>query len=195
MSVRNARALLTALVVTTAPALAWASEEAATHEPSLDGRGIFFKGINIAILFAILAYVLKGPVAAFFGGRRDRIAADLAAAEEARRQAQARLDEVDRKLSAAADEGAALLRKAEHEAQAEREQILSAARAEADRLRDVAQDDIRRAADLARAELRAYAAELAYEQATRVLEREIGGADQDRLLREYLERFAKVVPS
>ena len=170
-------------------------ESGGLAEPHLVWRDIFWKGLNFGILIAVLVYVLKQPVAAFFGDRRKKIETELAEARAAKEEAEAKLAEIERELERADSEAADLLKKAEEEAAAEREQILKAAESESERIREVAQEEIRRATLVARNELRAYAAELATERAAKIVEREIRDDDQRRLLDQYLEGIGRTMPS
>lgn len=186
---RRTAAMVLSILLLAAPALA--SSEGAGHEPSLDGRLIFWKGLNVAILFGVLFHFLKKPVAEIFVSRRRKIAEDLAEARAARDEASRKLAEVEQKISAADAEVSALMKKAEEEATAERELILKAAHDEAARIKDLAQDEIRRATDLARRELAAHAAELATERARELLKDQIRPEDRARLLSTYLAKLSE----
>ena len=170
-----------------APALAAEAGSAGAHEPKLEWNIIGWKALNFAILMAALVYVLKKPIAEFFGSRRAQIQKDLDEARQARDEARATLAEVEAKLSKAEAETEAMLAKAEEEATAEREQILKSAEAEAVRIRELAREEVSRATDQARQELRAYAAELAVEQARELLVAEMKDADRQALIDEYVQ--------
>lgn len=143
-------------------------------------------------VFAFLIHKYAWPaVRDFLSSRRKEVAGAMAAAEQARREAdeirrefaakEAALDETRRRLLDEIRQGAA----------ADRERALSEAQAAAARLRADAERQAEHDLARARRELRAEAAKLAAELAEKDVRARLTDADRARLVREFVEGVAK----
>jgi F-type H+-transporting ATPase subunit b len=169
-----------ALVLAALPAHA----EAGAHGGEL--RDLLFSALNFALLIGVLVYFTRKPIAEFFGDRRRRIQAELKAASDLRAEAEARYAKWQRRLMDLESELAGIRQTARERAATEREQILADATAGAERIRRDAITAVDQELRRAQAQLRQEAADLALQLATETLRRQVTGADQDRLLDEFV---------
>ena len=141
-----------------------------------------FQAFNLALLLGVLFYFGRKPIAEFFSTRRGSQAAELLAqAEKRNSELQRRLVSLGSDIEGIRDESA---RRAEQEA----ERILNDARDAAERIRRDAQAGVAQELRRAQADLREEAAELALEIAARKLAENVGDADRDRLVDEFILR-------
>ena len=168
------------------PGLLPAAAHAAVGEA---GPGRFaWEILNLLLLLAVLFFVARKPVVAYFGERRRAVAKDMASAERLLGDAEARLAEWSARADRLAEEVVQIKSSARRAAEQERETILAEARATAERLRRSAGADVERELLLAKAELRREAAELAVEIAGSVLREKLADADRARLFDEFVSR-------
>jgi len=170
------------------PALAQESEPS----PADSTTGWVFRWLNFAIVLAAAIYALR-KAAPFFRNRADEISQKIAegtrareAAEQQRREAQARLAGIETEV-------AEMRAEAKRSAQAEAERLRALARSEADAVERSAQAEIAAAERAARLELKTLAARIAVERAEAVLRQELSPQAESALFRTFvaeLERSA-----
>ena len=173
------QALLPALAVQRA----WA-EAGGEHagEPGLSP----WPTLNFLLLLGVLYYFGREPIQSLFRERRGKIQADLDTAAEKLREAEAKHSQLQRQLQHLAEELERIRSAARSRAEQERDQLLSDARAAAARLRSDAQAAIAQEGQRARAALRGEAAELALSLAAERLRLEVGAADRERLIDDFI---------
>jgi len=154
-------------------------------------RDLLFSVLNLVLLLGVLAYFTRKPLADFFAARRTAIQKELAAAAELRAEAEARYAKWQRRLLDLEGELAGIRQTARERAAAEREQILADATASAERIRRDASAAVEQELRRARTQLRQEAADLAVELASETLKRQVGPADQDRLLDEFVQTIER----
>lgn len=115
--------------------------------------------LNLLIFFGALAYILKRPLSEAYKAKREKIRAELIRAEEARKEALARLAEAEARLARLDAEKAEVIEQAKAEAAAESERISAELRSEIRRLRDQADNEIDRKSQQIRAKLKRFSAE------------------------------------
>jgi F-type H+-transporting ATPase subunit b len=157
-----------------------------TSEPSALATGWYLP--NFLILVTILWYFGRGPLKEHLVQRRAGLAEAIAEAERQRLAAEDRHQEYREKLERIGEEMAGLKQAMREEAEREKERILAAARDEAARIRHEAEFTSRQELSKARAALREEAAALTVELAEKVIRQVINDQDQERILRDYLER-------
>ncbi len=140
---------------------------------------------NLIVLFGVIYIFTREPIRNFLRGRREDIARDIAAARQAREEAERKLAEIEARQARLEEELAEIRREAEAEAARERERILAQAEAEAGKILAAAGREIDGLSRAARQELKAYAARLAVEMAR---ERITAGLDTDARHR-LVDRF------
>lgn len=178
-----ARGIATAL----APEGAHAAD---AHHAFLGVPDLVWKTLNLALFLALLVYLLRKPIAKFFGDRRGEVAATLERAEQNRARAEALAAELGEKVSRLESELAELRAKAERDARADQEALLAEADAEAKKLVERTRHEIESRVRAARAELTAYAGDLSIDLARDLLEKSVTADDQRRLLQEGLVALA-----
>jgi len=149
-------------------------------------RDLLFSALNFALLIGVLVYFARKPIVDFFADRRRRIQDELKAAADLRTEAETRYAKWQRRLMDLESELAEIRATARERAAAEREHILADAAAGAERIRRDALAAVDQELLRARAQLRREAADLALELASEALRRQVTGADQDRLLDEFV---------
>ncbi len=153
---------------------------------------LFWRVANLVLLLAVLVVFARKPVQGFFRDRRDRIQSEVEAAARMRDEAEERHARLQRQLADLESELTRIRTTARERAQSERERIIADARASADRVREDARIAIDQELRRAREELRREAADMSVELAAELLRTEVGEADRDRLLDEFI---GKVEPS
>jgi F-type H+-transporting ATPase subunit b len=149
-------------------------------------RDLLFSAFNFALLIGVLVYFARKPILGFFADRRRRIQDELKAAADLRTEAETRYAKWQRRLMDLESELAGIRETARERATAEREHILADAAAGAERIRRDALAAIDQELLRARAQLRREAADLALALASDILRRQVAGADQERLLDEFV---------
>jgi F-type H+-transporting ATPase subunit b len=153
-------------------------------------RGEILDLINLVILIAVLAYLLRKPIGRFFNQRSEEIRKSLEDGRKALAAAQNQLAAAEEKLRRLKDEIAVLKESASREMAAERERMLQAAQEEGERILASARSMIHSATQAAKLELRVYAARQATELAEKMIKDRMNEQDQTRLV----DRFLRAVP-
>ena len=175
-------ARLTALLALVAiPTLAAEASTSPTDSPA----GQFFHWLNAAIVIAFIVYGLR-KAAPYFRARADEISRKIAegarareAAEQQRRDAQAKLAGIDKEV-------AELRVEVKHASETEAERIRALAKTDAEAIERAAQAEIGAAERAARIELRALAARMAVERAESVLRQRLTPAAEAALFDSFV---------
>ena len=159
------------------------------------GAATGFNGGDILatlLIFLILMFLLKkfawGPLMGVMQEREELVAKDIDAAETARKETQALLEEQKALLKEARTEAQAIIEGAKKQGEATREDIVGAARAEADRLKESAVRDIEAEKEKAIAAVREEVVSLSVLAASKVLGKEISEADNSALIKETIAK-------
>jgi len=147
-----------------------------------------YQGLNLALLLGVLFYFGRKPISEFFATRRGDIKSELEASAALLTEAEARNAELQRRLVDLGSEIEGIQEEAGRRAEEEAERILVDARATADRIRRDAQAAVAQELRRAQGELREEAADLALEIAARKLNDQVGDADRERLVDEFILR-------
>jgi F-type H+-transporting ATPase subunit b len=152
---------------------------------------VVWKTANLLLFFGLMWWVLKKPLASFFGERRAEVAKNLEKAEEDRRRAEALAAELSARLAQIETELSNLKAAARRDAEAEHGALLSQAAEEAGRIVSRTKGEIDSRIRHARAELTGYAGDLALEIARDLLKRNITSSDQTRLVADGVAALSK----
>ena len=144
--------------------------------------------LNFAILVGVLVYFGRGPLRDLFLSRHAQISGDIESASELLAQAEQRNAEWQRRLADLDRELDEIRASARRRAEEEREHILADAADAAERIQRDAVASVEQELRRAQASLREEAANLSVELAAEILAREVGGADRDRLMDEFISR-------
>ena len=144
----------------------------------------------LVFLFVLWKFAWQ-PLVAGLDQRESRIRSDIAAAEAARRKAEAMLADYEGRLEAVQDEVRGILAEARRDADVARQNIISDAQREATATQRRAVEEIERAKQQALKELAdTLAADVAL-ATEHVLGRTVTDQDQDRLIEEALSQLAR----
>jgi len=177
------------LAISMTTGLAGASQEG--------GHGAFdlwpfvFQVINFILLLLVL-YKFAGPgVGKFFAARSQTIRQSLKEAEDAKAEAERKLQEQEAKLNALGNEVEALRAAVENEGRTERERIIKQAEKDADTIKEqakvIAQQEIKRA----KQELKKEAGRLSLQHAEEMIRGAINDEDQTRLRNDYISQITQ----
>jgi len=177
------------LAISVAAGLAEASQEG--------GHGAFhlwpfvFQVVNFILLLVVL-YKFAGPgVKNFFAARSQTIRQSLKEAEDAKAEAERKLQENEEKLKALDKEVAELRAVVENERRLEKERIIAQAEKEAETIKEqariITQQEIKRA----KQELKKEAARLSLQHAEEMVRDTINDEDQARLRNDYISQITQ----
>lgn len=124
--------------------------------------------------------------------RNDKIREEIAAAEEARRQAREALKEYEENLAQARAEAQQMLDNAKQQQQQLAAELRAKADAELQQMRDRATRDIDAAKRAALSEIYAQTSTLATEVARKILSRDVSADDQERLVQESIQELQSI---
>lgn len=167
-----------------------AQHEAGGLDPFAGSSSIYWTILIFAVSLPFMWKVVFGPIARALVDREARARAAASAAEAAREETLRLKDAVQADLEQARREASQRVAEAKTRAEAREQEILAAARQEAERERQRTREEIERAKGAALQELRAAAVSLSVDMAERVISREFGAADQQRLVDELRREFA-----
>ena len=173
-------------VTTPGPAEAAAHAEGEVHQETIWGP--ISRAFNSAVLFGVLYYFLRKPIAAYLSSRDSEIRNDLVTAAEMKETATAQLAELQQKMAALPGELELLKARGQEEIAAEEARIERAAAAERERLIEQTRREIDLQLRIAQRELVEHASNLAVGLATERIRKHITPDDQARLVDRYLQQ-------
>jgi F-type H+-transporting ATPase subunit b len=164
-----------------------------------------YKWINFVMLIGVLYWLLVVPPAfvkenfeyaglqAILGERSQAIVAARELAKEQKVQATQGLEASAARLASIEQEAAGLVAKAHEDAERDKARMIEEATAQAEAIRAGASRDMRSEVARAERDLKAHVANLVVGIATDLVKKNFSGADQDRLVRNYLDRLGENV--
>ena len=144
---------------------------------------------NLVIVFLMLKKFLFKPVNKMIDDRQKEIDGLFADANAAKQDAESMRTDYTRKLSEAKETSAHILAEATQEANRRSDEIIRQARLEADALRQKAGTEIALEKKKAINEVKSDISKIALDIAGKVVEREMDGADQERLVEGFLRQM------
>ncbi|AGX06581.1 MULTISPECIES: F0F1 ATP synthase subunit B [Bacillaceae] len=160
--------------------------EGAAHT-AFNGGDILFQLAMFIILLALLKKFAWGPLMGIMKQREEHIANEIGAAEQSRVEANKLLEEQRSLLKEARTDAQNLIEGAKKQGDVQREEIIAAARAEAERVKESAKLEIDQQKEKAVAAIREQVASLSVLIASKVIEKELSAADQEKLINEYIQ--------
>jgi F-type H+-transporting ATPase subunit b len=145
-----------------------------------------WKFINLAVFTAAGIYLLRSPISAALGTRREAIQQELIRAQEQKDQALARLAEADSLLSRVDADVNAVRAEARKEAESERQRQAAATAREIEKLKQQSQREIDTAGKVARNELRRFFAKTSIELARQSVRSRIQPEDDAQLIQQSI---------
>jgi F-type H+-transporting ATPase subunit b len=143
---------------------------------------------NLAIVIGSLVWVARKPLANFVSNRTQMIREQLAEAQAARKEAEAKLAEIESRMSGLDVELREIKEQAEKEAREEYERLVATAERDAERLIARARDEIEGMTRAAQLELKGHVAELSVRLAEEKIQREITDQDHARLFSGFVAK-------
>lgn len=153
---------------------------------------MLFQIINLVILAGLLYLILYKPVTQMVAEREQRIEGGLAAAAEAKEQAQNLLAQYQEQMQKAKQQSQEIIDQARQLGEKMQQEIVSQARAEAEKTLARAKSEIEASRQQAIAELRAEAATLAVLAAGKIIEKEITPEDHRRLAETVITEVGRL---
>lgn len=187
------RATILTFILAGLPSLAWAAEAVEAHHEH--ATNWFFAGtliIYFIVFVALMVWLLRKPLANFFASRSDDIAKRLAAADEARLAAEAKLREYEQKIDELMKTREEILESAKREAEGERERLLAAAGEQAERLTQDAERQVKQTIEEAERALSREAVQRLVAEAESVLSHAVTPDDLVRLADRYIDNLKEV---
>jgi len=172
--------------VRNSPAVQWISKKTGLSQ---DGAYWLCIGINFAVVFLFIAYMLRKKLPGYFSSRTAAIQKGIEEARKMSEEARTRLSEVEGRLSRLDADIAAMRSEAEENAKSEERRIESAGEEERRRIVSSAEQEISMAANAARRDLKSYAAELAIDLAEKKIR--VDQHADEALVREFTTRLGK----
>lgn len=183
--------ILLALLTVLSAASATAAEEAAGHA-GIPWYEILKQSVNFLILVGVLVYFLRKPLASFLKERAELLRRSIEEASRARDAAVEKLASVEARMNRLSGEIEELNRKMDGEAGEEARRLREAALAEIRRVQEQVQFAADQEVRKARQELRKEASGLSAKAAEEILARTITPEDQDRMVRENIEKLREI---
>lgn len=155
--------------------------------------GVFYGGdiLVTLITFALLMFLLKklawGPLMGIMKQREEHVAKEIDEAEKSRVETNKLLEEQREMLKEARKEAQLMIENAKKHGETQREEIILTARAEAERMQETAKVTIEQQKEQAIAAVRDQVASLSVLIASKVIEKELNQADQDKLIQEIID--------
>lgn len=147
-----------------------------------------YKVMNFTVLFVVLFFLLRKPVAQALNGRIKGIRDQLDELEVKKKEAEKKLAEYNEKLSLLDKEAEKIVAEYIKQGNEAKARILKEAEAEAVKLEEQAKRNIENEFKQAKSKLQEEISEKALLKAEEILKSKITTEDQDRLVDEYLEK-------
>ncbi|OCA89144.1 ATP synthase F0 subunit B [Bacillus wudalianchiensis] len=146
-----------------------------------------FQLIMFIILLALIKKFAWGPLMGIMQQREEHISSEIDAAEKSRVEASKLLEETRAELKASRQQAQEIIENAKKVGISQKEEIIAAARAEAERLKESAKMEIEQQTEQAMSALREQVASLSVLIASKVIEKDLSAADQEKLINEYIQ--------
>jgi F-type H+-transporting ATPase subunit b len=148
---------------------------------------ILFQLFMFIVLMVLLKKFAWGPLMGIMKQREEHVTGEISAAEQSRTEAKKLVEEQRSLLKEARSEAQVLIENAKKQGDIQRDQIIAVARTEAERMKESAKLEIEQQKEKAVAAIREQVASLSVLIASKVIEKELNAADQDKLINEYIQ--------
>jgi len=153
----------------------------------LNTGDILFQLIMFIILLVLLKIFAWKPLMGIMKQREDHISNEIDAAEKSRIEANKLLEEQRALLKEARGEAQTMIENAKKQGDISREEIIGIARQEAERIKEAAKVEIEQQKEKAVAALKEQVASLSVLIASKVIEKQLSAADQEKLINDYIQ--------
>jgi F-type H+-transporting ATPase subunit b len=190
MNFRNARFFLVASSLLLAGLAAFPETVLAAEKGEKWGIWLSLGSLfNMLLVVGVLIWFVRKPLSDFFSSRSESIREQLAEAQKARADAEARLAEVQSRMSRLDDELKEIASAAEKDAQEEYKRLLARAEQDAEKIVERSRQEIEGMTRTAQHALRLHAAELSVRLAEEKIQNEISGPDHERLFNRFVAKL------
>lgn len=189
---RRSLFLLVLIAAVPVAALAAGEGEAAGHA-AVPWWEIFKQAVNVGILVAVLVYFLKKPLSSYLKERSELLRKSIDDAAKARAEAAEKLSDIQARMARLSGEIEEMNRRMESEAGDEAKRLRETAQAEIARVREQSKFAAEQEVKKAREELRREAADLSAAAAEEMVKRSVTPDDQERIVRESIEKIKEVL--
>jgi F-type H+-transporting ATPase subunit b len=148
--------------------------------------------LSFLVLFAVLVKFGFPAIRQSLKEREDRIRGDLEAAEQAKNEAQQKLEEYQRQLSDARGEANRIIEEARQAAEEVRRDLTAKAEQEAAEMRERAQADLEATVSQTRSQLQRQMADFAVGLAEKIVEKSLDRDAQRSLIDRYIEQVSSM---
>ncbi|MGN0623801.1 MAG: F0F1 ATP synthase subunit B [Oscillospiraceae bacterium] len=159
---------------------------------TIDPTTIVLTLCNTLILFLILKHFLFEKVNKVMDDRKSDIEGSYQRADEAEQKANQLAAEYTEKISNAKEESAEIVKAATQKAQLRSDEIIADAKNEAKGIIDNANAEIEREKKIAVNQIKDEIADIALSAASAVVEKEISGEDNERLIESFIDSVGEV---
>ena len=159
---------------------------------TIDPNTIVLTLCNTLILFLILKHFLFEKVNKVMDDRKSDIEGSYQRADEAEQKANQLAAEYTEKISNAKEESAEIVKAATQKAQLRSDEIIADAKNEAKGIIDNANAEIEREKKIAVNQIKDEIADIALSAASAVVEKEISGEDNERLIESFIDSVGEV---
>ena len=177
-------------------AVAFAAEESGAHQGGgvhIPWGEILKQAINFLLLAGVLVYFLRKPLSSFLKERSELLRKAIDDAAKARAEAAEKLAAIEARTANLAEEIAGMNAKMNVEAAAEARRLQETVAAEISRIRAQSEFTGEQEVKKAREELRREAALLSARAAEEIVRKTLSPTDQERLVRENLDKIEGIV--
>jgi F-type H+-transporting ATPase subunit b len=147
---------------------------------------ILFRVVNTLILFAILVYFLKTPLATYFSERSEKIRREIDEVKEQRNQAEIKLKEYEEKIAGMEQELEKMKENLRQAAQADGAKVMESAEEMAAKIKESARLTAEQELRKAKTMLQNEAVEMAMEVAEALITDKITDQDRKAIVEDYL---------
>ena len=144
----------------------------------------------IVLLFLVKKYAW-GPVIGMMQKREEYVANEIEVAEQNRAEAERASKEAAEQLRQTKEDAQKIIEDAKHIGAKQEQEIIESARQAAERIKISAQEDIQSEKEKAIQALQDKVASLSVLIASKVIEKEINAADQEKLINEYIQKVGE----
>lgn len=160
---------------------------AAESAVKINTGDILFQLAMFIILMALLKKFAWGPLMGIMKDREAHVAGEIVAAENSRQEAKKLLEEQRSLLKEARTDAQSLIEAAKKQGELQREEIIALSREEAERMKEAAKVEIEQQKDKAVTAIREQITTLSVLIASKVIEKELTAADQEKLINDYIK--------
>ncbi len=158
---------------------------------NIDPDTIIFTLINTLIIFLLYRFLLHNKVMAVLQARADKVNAEIKAAEDAQKAAEAAEAEYAAKIEKSKEEAQVIIAEATKRASLREQEIITEATSEAAKIKKNAEESIKQEKKRAVNEIKDEISEIVVMAASKVAEKEISEKENEQIINSFLVNVGK----